>query len=637
MKPANSCHIPVPPSTIPPPHLDELTVRFAYLATSNYTDQELSKAAVDAAHACATWRNPAPWDGAAYTDKQIIDYTKQILSGLPIAGKTASQQVDQLCKSGWWRRRLRIHYGQAREMAEIRAGRVGGRSGRKYVSDFATARRAEAEERARKYMEASYIESSEKTGEDGEPLRVPLVELNEKREYARQAELLAITRGIQQLAEDAGLEQAIATFTLDGPWHSNPNCSTRVSKWNGASPQAAHRELMRQMADFRALLHKIGITPSGIRDAEPHDDATPHTHMSIAYPPSMRGEMLAAMIIASGGEARLSTEDAKGNKHEVWFDTKDDALAGTGRAAKQSNEKARCDLAVVNTARRTNVAVNYITKYVTKLQSPSEVILRKARARLKELEDMEPELVKAEQDPNLTQWIKRQHANRQRLAAEIQTLEEKHKKEAPTLLRYRTWTGVWQIRRFAFVGIRETLGVWREFRRMKKQQVQDGLMRALWNTVIANDFAAFLRFLGGLPSAPVPAICKVELVKEPNTTGKGKKTVGIKITDLQSGRVAETQTRTITWKLITDWTGALRRKQEEKAAEAAAARQIQQTQVVDLIGNVVPFNSLVTVILNSPSKESRGLSPPGISPVESKSKKKPGGRYKSTIKTRYKT
>ncbi|MCG9790709.1 replication endonuclease [Vibrio mediterranei] len=88
----------------------------------------------------------------------------------------------------------------------------------------------------------------------------------------RRIEMMVRSRGFEELAQDLGYTALFVTWTLPSKYH-------RVSrKWNGASVKEGHQALMQKWAVARALIAKEDIEYFGFRVAEPHKDATSHSH-----------------------------------------------------------------------------------------------------------------------------------------------------------------------------------------------------------------------------------------------------------------------------------------------------------------------------------------------------------------------
>lgn len=122
--------------------------------------------------------------------------------------------------------------------------------------------------------------------------------------------------------------------------------------------------------------------------------------------------------------------------------------------------------------------------------------------------------------------------------------------------RTAAWRSCWGVRGVQWFGIRNSLSVWRELRRIgEKRMVGQGVDRALWNAARAREVAKFLRLLGGLAASPCTLICRARGLWTASKKGKygetGGRLVGVVVEAV--GTVIKLVSRTQSWKLVTSW------------------------------------------------------------------------------------
>lgn len=180
----------------------------------------------------------------------------------------------------WWRRKLRKHHGQTVESAAILLGRVS-RNRDLYVSNERLEARLQQNRR-----NAATLENTTAVNELGQAFT--LAELAGKstaKKSIRRAELMTRISGFERIARDMGHTGLFITLTCPSRFHrfrtvndgkviiDNPNYDPKES------PKTGQQHLARIWSHMRAELTRKGISPYGVRIAEPQHDGTPHWHL----------------------------------------------------------------------------------------------------------------------------------------------------------------------------------------------------------------------------------------------------------------------------------------------------------------------------------------------------------------------
>lgn len=163
--------------------------------------------------------------------------------------------------------RLRAQYIEYSQIALCRVGDKGHQS--RYVSEVSFQNWTRKQHESKQYMAAMSVLNTE-TGEHFklEDVASRTVANPEN----RRIEMMVRSRGFEELAEELGYTALFITWTLPSKYHRNS------PHWNGASVKEGHKALMAKWAVGRARLAKRDIDYFGFRVAEPHKDATSHSH-----------------------------------------------------------------------------------------------------------------------------------------------------------------------------------------------------------------------------------------------------------------------------------------------------------------------------------------------------------------------
>lgn len=167
----------------------------------------------------------------------------------------------------WWKRQLSKLRDCCCEHMNIAAGLVN--ISRPYVSEEAFQEWVTQQKSAMNWLENTVIEN-----DDG--VILPLIEAamaGNANPSNRLVELIVRARGLEEMAESAGMVGFMITLTCPSKFHKHSH------KYAGTSPRDAQKYLVKQFAKIRSALSYRKIDMTGMRVAEPHKDGTPHWHL----------------------------------------------------------------------------------------------------------------------------------------------------------------------------------------------------------------------------------------------------------------------------------------------------------------------------------------------------------------------
>ena len=184
----------------------------------------------------------------------------------------------------WIVRRLLHLRSQYIEYVQIALERVGeGKHQAPVISAMSFSNWKQKQREAKQYIEAMSVMNAE-TGEAFDLEDV--IKRTTANPENRRIEMMVRSRGFEELAQDLEFTALFITWTLPSKYH-------RVSrKWDGSSVKEGHQVLMKKWAQARALLAKDDIEYFGFRVAEPHKDATSHSHYFLFCSPKDKASII---------------------------------------------------------------------------------------------------------------------------------------------------------------------------------------------------------------------------------------------------------------------------------------------------------------------------------------------------------
>lgn len=115
---------------------------------------------------------------------------------------------------------------------------------------------------------------------------VSMADLIEGKRRTQRARMYAITKGMDEVAQEKGWKYGMLTLTLPGEYRAarTGKSSGRKSEWNLSEPRECARQLQYEWNIVGTSLKKIFAKYDGglgFLVREPHKDGTPHIHVSI--------------------------------------------------------------------------------------------------------------------------------------------------------------------------------------------------------------------------------------------------------------------------------------------------------------------------------------------------------------------
>lgn len=188
------------------------------------------------------------------------------------ATKAASIKEDARIKL--IRRTIRRTARKYRESLAL-TGQIVGADRQRYVSNETLRDRRQQIEKQSVWIQATSVKWMDANGEYQQRPLADLYMTPEK----RQAEILAVIAGLEELGRRRSLIPKFITITCPPEYHPRP--ANGSAKWNGASPREAQDYLSEQWARFRAAVARTAPEMLGVKVVEPHKDSTPHWHLMI--------------------------------------------------------------------------------------------------------------------------------------------------------------------------------------------------------------------------------------------------------------------------------------------------------------------------------------------------------------------
>lgn len=264
------------------------------------TQDELVDAANALAKACSFRIHKANRRaGPKATILRIREQVERV--GVPFPLKTEPKQAspDEIAGAlarasdeGWWKRQLSRWQPKALEAFNRDLGLVSYQTGA-YISNLSFARR-----QGRKRSNRRLLEKLEAENDQGQTYTLAeLADLSVSNPEIRRTELMVRMRGFEDLANQSPGKYTGLFFTVTCPskYHAAFKTGRRNPKHNGTTPAEAQAYLNTVWQRVRAEWNRKGITPFGMRVAEPHHDGTPHWHLLLLIP-TEQAEQAAAIF-----------------------------------------------------------------------------------------------------------------------------------------------------------------------------------------------------------------------------------------------------------------------------------------------------------------------------------------------------
>lgn len=471
-----------------------------------------SLALVSLSDRVSTW---GPQDLARWS-RQVAVYcanTRSLFTddafGITPDGATPDEAYLRASDPSFWRRKGARALRIAQEAKQLAAGEVGKSAGRLYASSSAAEWDAHKQTATASFLKNSVLFNHDTYGS------VSLSKLI-KTAPEKAARYYAFLKGLEALADEAGLRWAMLTITLPPEYHANPGQSDRGVAWNGITADQSHREIGQGWQRVRAALAKHGIVLSGVRTEEPQQDATPHWHCAFFYKDDAQLFQIQRAILRqfpSGLRVRVGVPTASGlvfTAHQ--FRSLDDLEAG--RSHRNVREGAQCQLDLgtpkVEAGDKARSFASYVLKYVSKSVGVDYSDESKPSDASQSVDD----------DDDIPSLV-----------------------ESGPASAVRQHRETYAIRAIAFFGIPKGVSTaWDLLRQVKLDADESGdyvappadvaYLASVCQLPKGQGMATYLRLLGGLSISPLPVQYEVSILKRDTTTkygGSSKAIIGVSV------------------------------------------------------------------------------------------------------------
>ena len=231
--------------------------------------------------------------------------------------------IKRMCDAKWWSRKLsqkqkKLLESTARDMGLVCQQKSA------YASSFARNERFHQKQRNLHYLESTYIENDE-----GQRYSLKeLYDVSVSNPKVRRAELMTRIKGFEIVAQQMGHIGEFYTITTPSRMHARLKKGRANPKYDGTTPDQAHKHLTTMFERIRAKLNREGLTIYGIRVVEPNHDGTPHWHLLIFMEPAIRNYVRS---IFSAYALSVDGNEAGAKKHRftaVAIDSNKGSAAG---------------------------------------------------------------------------------------------------------------------------------------------------------------------------------------------------------------------------------------------------------------------------------------------------------------------
>ncbi|MGE6433122.1 replication endonuclease [Shewanella baltica] len=237
---------------------DACMVQVKAIASGAPSDTAYFDAYDAAANICKTWGIESPYWQAVHIDH---------------INEAAECAILRMTCAKWWGKKLLKLRDQCCEHLCLTVGLVTKIT--PFVSDECVSEWKSQQRTAAQWLESTMIENK-----DG--VILPLMEAamaGNANPANRVTELIVRNRGLEEIADAAGMIALAVTLTCPSKFHSNSH------KWDMGNAKRAQKYLVDTFAKMRSALGYRSIPFLGFRVAEPHKDSTPHWHMAWVIKP----------------------------------------------------------------------------------------------------------------------------------------------------------------------------------------------------------------------------------------------------------------------------------------------------------------------------------------------------------------
>ena len=274
----------------------------------------------------------------------------------------------------------------------------------------------------------------------------------------RRRELMTRLRGMDELADGAGLVADFYTLTLPSKYHAVNHDGSVNPKYNGATVRDGQMQLRKLWSKFRARAAKQEIFYYGMRVAEPHHDGTPHWHM-VLYTLAHHRDTLRGLL------------------REYWLSDDGDEPG----AREHRITILACD-------RTVGTAAGYLAKYISKNIDGHET-----GADFEAYSTDGADYAAGGRDG--ADYGRGSPGPTDRAAYEAPPPRAVDAKD--TAARVLTWAWLHGIRQFQFFGTAR-VGLWRELRRIREPVPESQAIEKARLAADAGEWAAFVDAIGGV-------------------------------------------------------------------------------------------------------------------------------------------
>ena len=453
-----------------------------------------------------------PAELARWARKMAVDSSE---AGTPLTdavfnltppGDTDAVRYLRASDPSWWRRagarRLRI----AQEAHALAAGAVGKHADRRYSSESAAAWLQHSDDATQAFLGVGVVYNHDRG------FAIPLADVVTDC-HARVSRYYAQLKGLEVLADEAGLRWAMLTITLPSEYHPSPATRKRGHKWNGITPDQSHKLIGEGWNRVCAGVRKHCLILSGVRCEEPQQDATPHWHCAFFYRSDDDLRLISRAVLRQFPAGLRVRESAPGPAGLVFsvkqYQSLDDYDAGKYHKDVRRGAQCQLDIGALKTALDGSDGVcsfaSYLLKYVSKAVGSA---------------------IAAESDADQSTIIESGDATSIRAHRQTYGIRAIQFYGLP-----RAFTTTWELLRQVSLDPHPAKPV---------PPPHVAKLAAICQRERGQGMPEYLRLLGGLAVAPLPAEYRVKPLTKATTTrhgARGSKLVGLEVHCLLDGAI----------------------------------------------------------------------------------------------------